>query len=52
MCELSPHMPCFLTFSPHVPNPLIETAPLSEVHTVLDKMAKGQINGRIVLTFD
>ncbi|PIC64119.1 alcohol dehydrogenase AdhP [Sporosarcina sp. P13] len=30
----------------------IETAPLSEVNTVLDKMAKGQINGRIVLTFD
>ncbi|WP_303969613.1 alcohol dehydrogenase AdhP [Sporosarcina ureae] len=30
----------------------IETAPLSEVNTVLDKMEKGQINGRIVLTFD
>ena len=30
----------------------IETAPLSEVNTVLDKMVKGQINGRIVLTFD
>lgn len=30
----------------------IETAPLSEVNEVLDKMADGKINGRIVLTFD
>ncbi|PID05922.1 MULTISPECIES: alcohol dehydrogenase AdhP [unclassified Sporosarcina] len=30
----------------------IETAPLSDVNAVLEKMEKGQINGRIVLTFD
>lgn len=30
----------------------IETAPLSEVNTILDKMTNGKINGRIVLTFD
>lgn len=30
----------------------IETAPLSEVNEVLDKMVAGKINGRIVLTFD
>lgn len=30
----------------------IETAPLSEVNEVLDKMEAGKINGRIVLTFD
>lgn len=29
----------------------IETAPLSEVNNILDKMAQGKINGRIVLTF-
>ncbi|WP_303969230.1 alcohol dehydrogenase AdhP [Sporosarcina ureae] len=30
----------------------IETAPLSKVNEVLDKMAAGKINGRVVLTFD
>lgn len=30
----------------------IETAPLSEVNNILDKMTNGKINGRIVLTFD
>ena len=24
MCELRPHIPCFLTFTPHVPNPLVD----------------------------
>lgn len=29
----------------------IETAPLSEVNTILDNMVHGKINGRVVLTF-
>ncbi|AXI01283.1 alcohol dehydrogenase AdhP [Sporosarcina sp. PTS2304] len=30
----------------------IETAPLAEVNTIIDKMVNGKINGRVVLTFD
>ncbi|XKI12498.1 alcohol dehydrogenase AdhP [Sporosarcina sp. ANT_H38] len=29
----------------------IETAPLSEINTILDKMVQGKINGRVVLKF-